>query len=118
MGPPCFCNRCVLGAISEAFLNRQRPVVKPLVSLILQRKTMLILVFAGGLTMSFAGAILLAHRTTAEAWRRSVTELTPDWRWIGFLLFVGGGLILLGATAAELVEWSTRVPFPVDLDGA
>lgn len=79
---------------------------------------MLLLVFVGGLAMSFAGSILLTRRTTAEAWRRSVTELTPDWRWIGFLLFVGGSLILLGVAAAELVEWSARVPFPVDLEGA
>lgn len=84
----------------------------------LQRKTMLLFVFAGGLAMSLAGAVLFMRRNAAEAWQRNVTELTPDWRWIGFLLFVGGGLILLGATAAELVEWSARVPFPIDLDGA
>jgi hypothetical protein len=79
---------------------------------------MLLLVFVGGLAMSFAGSILLTRPTTAEAWQRSVTELTPDWRWIGFLLLIGGGLILLGVAAAEFVEWSARVPFPVDLDGA
>lgn len=84
----------------------------------MQLRKMLLLAFVGGLAMSLAGATLLTRRAAAEAWRRSVTELTPDWRWIGFLLFVGGGLILLGVAATELVEWSARVPFPVDLDGA
>ena len=56
--------------------------------------------------MSSAGAILLVRRTRAEAWRDNITELTPDWRWIGFLLTVGGGRILLGVAGAELVEWS------------
>jgi len=67
---------------------------------------MLLLAFAGGLAMSSAGAILLVRRTRAEAWRDNITELTPDWRWIGLLLAVGGGLILLGVGAIELVEWS------------
>ena len=70
---------------------------------------MLLLAFAGGLAMSSAGAILLVRRTRTEAWRDNITELTPDWRWIGLLLAVGGGLILLGVGAIELVEWS---PFP------
>ncbi len=56
--------------------------------------------------MSSAGAILLVRRTKAEVWRDNITELTPDWRWIGLLLAVGGGLILLGVGAIELVEWS------------
>ncbi|ODT16920.1 MAG: hypothetical protein ABS35_27045 [Kaistia sp. SCN 65-12] len=67
---------------------------------------MLLLAFVGGLAVSSAGAILLTRRTSTEAWQRSITELTPDWRWIGFLLTVGGGLILLGVAGAELVEWS------------
>lgn len=67
---------------------------------------MLLLAFAGGLAMSSAGAILLVRRTKAEVWRDNITELTPDWRWIGLLLAVGGGLILLGVGAIELVEWS------------
>lgn len=70
---------------------------------------MLLLAFAGGLAMSSAGAILLVRRTRTEAWRDNITQLTPDWRWIGLLLAVGGGLILLGVGAIELVEWS---PFP------
>ncbi len=79
---------------------------------------MLLLTFVGGLAMSLAGAILLTHRTRTEVWQRSITELTPDWRWIGFLLTVGGSLILLGVVATELVELSMSVPFPVDLEGA
>lgn len=70
---------------------------------------MLLLAFAGGLAMSSGGAILLVRRTRTEAWRDNITQLTPDWRWIGLLLAVGGGLILLGVGAIELVEWS---PFP------
>ena len=56
--------------------------------------------------MSSAGAILLVRRTRTEAWRDNITQLTPDWRWIGLLLAVGGGLILLGVASTELVEWS------------